>query len=97
VIDVTCESDREAVCKKYYLYNGIWYASSNISRNLKRSLEKREDLPDFEDLPEDFKNFVEDMMEESKSERALSRKRLTYKKMKEINELGKEKLELETP
>jgi len=97
VIDVTCERKHEVVCKKYYLYNGIWYASSNIRRRLKMSLDNSEDLPDFEDLPEDFKNYVEDMMEESKSERAISRKRLSYQKIKEINEFEKEQVELETP
>jgi len=61
------------------------------------SLDNSEDLPDFEDLPEDFKNYVEDMMEESKSERAISRKRLSYQKIKEINEFEKEQVELETP
>ncbi len=97
MIDVTCDRKQEVICKKYYLYNGIWYASSNIYRRLKMSLDECEDLPDFEDLPEDFKNYVEDMMEESKSERSMSRRRLSYQKIKEINELGKERAELETP
>jgi len=97
VIDVSCDRDYEAACKKYYLYNGIWYASTNISRKLKNSLDEREELPDFEDLPEDFKDYVDGMIEESKSERALMRERFTYRKMKEINELGKKQTELETP
>jgi len=97
VIDVTCDRKHEVVCKKYYLYNGIWYASSNIRRRLKMSLDESENLPDFEDLPDDFKNYVNDMMEESKSERAISRNYFSYQKMREINELGKEQTELEIP
>lgn len=97
MIDVTCDRDYEDACKKYFYFNGIWYATCKISRELKRSLEKSEDLPDFEELPENFKNYLYEMIEKSKSKRALGRNYFAYQKMKEISELDEEQLELEPP
>ncbi len=97
MIDVTCDREDHDVCKNYFYFNGVWYASCNIARKLKRSLDEREDQPDFEELPEDFKNYLDEMIEESKSERSSCRDHFSYQKMKEIEELGKEQAELETP
>jgi len=93
VIDVNCDRDNDDICKKYFYFNGIWYATCKISRKLKKSLDEREDLPNFEELPEDFKSYIEHLIEESKSERALGRRYFTYQKMKEIREYGEDKVE----
>lgn len=96
MIDVTCDREDDEICKKYYLSNGIWYASCKIAMKLKRSLDEREDQPDFEELPEEFKDYLNDMVEESKAERSSGRDHFSYQKMKEINELRKEQVESET-
>ncbi len=84
VIDVTCERDDDDICKKYHYMLGVWYASCRIARELKKSLDEEEDIPNFEDLPEEFRDYTEDLIEESKSVRKTNREHFTKEKIKRI-------------